>query len=603
MAFKRLIFAAFAAGIFLATFSAARADSVFLLQLGSFPTEDEANQKWNDLKSKHSDILSGLALRIAQVALPPDNTIIYRTQAGPLESRADASGMCQKLATTKDECFVVETAMFIGDEDVAAIAPSPSQAVPAPSPDVTLPALVPAPPLASLPDALPPAFEAPAPAPTLAENPAEPIPQVPTSLPEVTTNSLPEPVELVPEQPVLEPKKPETIAAISQSNPIRRTDEGKVNIPSAKKMSKKQVTPRKPHIIVSRPETDTLRAVRPIHQDKIIRSDRPGFLPNLSTSQAPEPAGIASIQPQPNNAFDMQQNVTNISNAPRDLVEAAPALVETITPPPAISESSSQVVVNETINNVANNRGVEVNVAEAIRVPLSGAQSVQPAPAPRVVTREPGVGGYPSYNPEFRTLWAQINYFPDQQTALAFWDEYRYRNAESTRAVRVRITQPYYFARSGRVSLRMGPFAELDDVRNLCAAATSTGRDLKCALVKDMGSSASAATPRGTSNYRGYEEGKRLQNWNMSPDAPANWVQLGSYPTPDRAWGEWERIKNDHVDLLGKVGADVNTANMSSSAKQVFRLRVGPFMTKMGARLLCEKLEYRGVSCIVVGRK
>lgn len=605
MAFRRLVISALTAGLIVSTFSAARADSVFLLQLGSFPSEQEANQRWNDLKGKHSDILSGLALRIAQVALPPDNTVIYRTQAGPVESREDASKMCQKLASTKDECFVVETAMFIGDEDVAAIAPAPSksdttppapallpspgdtamkslpEALPAPAPDVNLPDVPPAP-LSSQPEA--------APLPPLASDlppPPESLPEtaVPAPAPEPAVTSLPEPVELVAETPEpkgkkaekKEPKKePKKTAEPSIKKPVKRA-----KVASGKK--------GKDEPVLATPSID--------YENKAIRTEKPGYLPDLS-AQPVESAVQQSSTP----AFLMDQNAASANNVPRELVEAAP---------PVNADAPANVTINvppqqptKSSDNVAYTTGVQVNVSEAIRVPLSNAQNAPASPPPpRIVTREPGVGGYPSYNPNFRTLWAQISYFPDQQTALAFWDDYRYANSESTRAVRVRVTQPYYYSsrNSTRVSLRMGPFASMEDVQNVCAAASS--KELECSLVKDIGSSASATVGRDRVTYRGYEEAAHMQKWNMAPDAPANWIQLGSYPTPEQAWNAWDGFKRDHVDLLGKIGADVNTANMSSASKQVFRLRVGPFMTKMAARLLCERLEYRGVSCVVVGKR
>ena len=61
-------------GILLAlslSFSAApaRADNAFLLQLGIFDTEDQANQRWDEVKSKDGDLLGSLNLHIAEVAL------------------------------------------------------------------------------------------------------------------------------------------------------------------------------------------------------------------------------------------------------------------------------------------------------------------------------------------------------------------------------------------------------------------------------------------------------------------------------------------------------------------------------------------------------
>lgn len=93
----------------------AQAKSVFLLQLGSFKTAKEAEEYSNKLLTSNADILKNLSLKTTNVTLQPDNYEVYRTQAGPVSTRAEANRLCSQLKADQKECFVVETAMFSPD--------------------------------------------------------------------------------------------------------------------------------------------------------------------------------------------------------------------------------------------------------------------------------------------------------------------------------------------------------------------------------------------------------------------------------------------------------------------------------------------------------
>ncbi len=534
----------------------AHAQSVYLLQLGSFPSEQQANERWQSLLNKHPDLLSGLSLRIAQVALPPDNSIIYRTQAGPIENRGDASEVCQKLASTKDECFVVETAMFAGEDSAPVIVPPAASALPS----------------------APPAENAQA---------------------EVETQEQSAPVQAA----EIEPQNP-------PSPQIMRDESGRVIVPSAALMARS----------ASNSQVATTNTVS---------RTSTGFLPNLQANQPAEPVAVATPEPETGTVTRPQdvliaQNATAREMPPRDLMapisEPAPTEAAEVVPPVQPIEVRAQEMDNQEVPqesprvrpvrvqpvaqpivNVADSSSAKVEVSEAVRVPLSSDVTPQPERRPRIETRPLGAGGFPSQSIRQKTLWVQISHFSSQQSALTFWDEYRFANRDISSGLRARITQPYFLARSGRVSLRVGPYNDPEQVRKLCAVAEE--KELSCATVRDIGTSVAANSPRDRRVYRGYEERTRLQNWGMSSGAPANWVQLGSYNTPSQAWSEWERIRSNNEDLLGRMGADVNTANMSSSSAQIFRLRVGPFMTKIAARNLCDRLENRGLSCVTVSNR
>lgn len=88
----------------------AQPTTAFMLQFGSFESTKEANARIDALKAKHGGLIGALPSRVVEVALP-DNLTVYRTQSGPVPSRADAQSICAQLASNGDECYVVETAM------------------------------------------------------------------------------------------------------------------------------------------------------------------------------------------------------------------------------------------------------------------------------------------------------------------------------------------------------------------------------------------------------------------------------------------------------------------------------------------------------------
>ena len=90
----------------------ALADTVYLLQLGSYPQFSEARQRWNDATDAYPDQLKGLQVNIAKVKLPPDDFEVYRTQLGPVSTRAEAQEICDTMTAKGEDCFVVETAMY-----------------------------------------------------------------------------------------------------------------------------------------------------------------------------------------------------------------------------------------------------------------------------------------------------------------------------------------------------------------------------------------------------------------------------------------------------------------------------------------------------------
>lgn len=92
--------------------AAAHAETVFMVQLGTFKSDSEATTQWQKLSKDFPDLFEPLTYSPTEVTLPPDDFVYHRNQAGPIPTRSEAEEICTKLLSKDYECYVVETAMF-----------------------------------------------------------------------------------------------------------------------------------------------------------------------------------------------------------------------------------------------------------------------------------------------------------------------------------------------------------------------------------------------------------------------------------------------------------------------------------------------------------
>ncbi len=139
---RRLRLSASVATLCLAFASSAHAETVFTVQLGSFESEKEARDHWQKLEKRFPEVFEPLNYASAKVQLPPDDFVYFRTQAGPISTRAKADDICKSLVVKGFECYVAETAMFMADgedikedtsaKEVAEASPPPPPPIPTP---------------------------------------------------------------------------------------------------------------------------------------------------------------------------------------------------------------------------------------------------------------------------------------------------------------------------------------------------------------------------------------------------------------------------------------------------------------------------------------
>ncbi|MCC7260712.1 MAG: ankyrin repeat domain-containing protein [Alphaproteobacteria bacterium] len=225
----------------------------------------------------------------------------------------------------------------------------------------------------------------------------------------------------------------------------------------------------------------------------------------------------------------------------------------------------------------------EVEVAEAIRVPLSSTGDDMPTPRASLL---------PSRNSGKRSTWLQINYFPSEEVAVNFWEKMSKEHPDLTNGLRFRTSQPFRGG-AGHISAQVGPMTSRETSDSLCIIANK--HKLRCSPFEDIGSSASANRARDRSANL-----SRPQSTSAPAGTIAYWIQFGSYPSAAEAEDQWNSLSALNKDLLGDAQHRIAEPRYGSNAQPVYRLRSGPYALRLYAQDLCSKLKLRQHKCLVV---
>lgn len=634
----------------------AKPQSVFMLQFGSFESSDEANERVSALKSKHAGLIGGMSSRVQEVSLP-DNLTVYRTQAGPVASRAEAQSICAQLASNGDECYVVETAMTETPATTAVAKAETPRSVTFSKPDAAAPTLETlntaqqaantAPATATVPL---PKFEA---AQTGANSVSSAREQARASLqsdrsavsaleaaPPITTRT--SSLAAAPAAQASTAQAPEQTmerpSFWSRLNPFSDDEETKPAIKAqapepvetaVAKVDAQPVTSLRPALPESVPVTPAqthadsamplLPPPPPMNGTAKEIFERNQQQAPVLAAQAPVSAPVAPAPaPEPTGSVPMIASV-----AP-----AAPAAANGPVPfAHASNETLARVGKPATAPGIRMGDG-SVSVGEAQRVPLTNAMqqadttpmfrpsgsmvappdaSIPIRPGPRQITAPQGVLAAPevllpaSQNTQ-KTLWAELRPFKDAPTALGFWDQFRGKNPDFP-VVRVRVIQSYQQKLRGQetVALRVGPFAKRESIGYLCGQLKSV-ESMQCGQVVDMGVSSSQS--RGRSRVVGGEYNLAAQTMTaqaMPGMQNSFWLQLGTYQSMGQAEDAWRGLKQRYGRVLGNAKSSIVTPQLSSGASPVYRLRSGPFTSETDATKACLALKNAGGNCIVSG--
>jgi cell division protein FtsN len=80
------------------------AGGAFVLQIGAYKTETDAETAWKDYASKHADVLAGASHEVQKADLG-DKGVWYRLRAGSFADKETAGALCDKLKAEGGVCF------------------------------------------------------------------------------------------------------------------------------------------------------------------------------------------------------------------------------------------------------------------------------------------------------------------------------------------------------------------------------------------------------------------------------------------------------------------------------------------------------------------
>lgn len=475
--------------------SPAFAAGTYMLQFGSYQSAEEAREHLNELKSKHVGALSRLNPSVRPVTLPPDDLTVYRTQAGPLATRADAQSVCSQLVSNGDECYVVEASSATAKNT-------------APSVHVRgTPAMV---------NPLAPATVTTTARPIV---PTEPLPPANLPQPGVATTVVADATatenavrQALDDAAVKQQTRNESGTETSapqrsfwdRINPFSDSTEDAVPAPTAAPVEPVQTqsitAPEFPL-----PPPATIVTINPVPVD--MPNIPPATLPEEATDFTPPspvapPVSLGAIPPAAS-APTATASLYSLPPPPPPLPAATPPTPIVSTPLPTTVPTATSIdsrplappagLLSATHGNVRVEEAKRVPVTllppPPIVVPITPPSPSLSAP-PTVPTT--AINLSPNATLGQRTLWAQIGQFRTTQQALAFWNNYR-RTHPDFPVVRVRVTSPLakHQHQLSSVNLRIGPFARPEFVTNLCASLTPQDRTpeagMQCGVIADLG--------------------------------------------------------------------------------------------------------------------
>ncbi len=87
--------------------AAPAATGSYVLQIGAYKSQAEADNSWKAFQAKHSSLLSGFSSNVKQVDLG-DKGVWYRLRVGAFADKDAASALCDKLKADGGNCFLAK---------------------------------------------------------------------------------------------------------------------------------------------------------------------------------------------------------------------------------------------------------------------------------------------------------------------------------------------------------------------------------------------------------------------------------------------------------------------------------------------------------------
>ncbi len=281
------------------------------------------------------------------------------------------------------------------------------------------------------------------------------------------------------------------------------------------------------------------------------------------------------------------------------------------------------------------NGEAEVDVAEAIAVPLSDAK--QSPVASNLEVRKPinTAREFPSVKFSSSTSGKlNIGYFVSENEASSFWNYVNEEHKELADNLHARIQKSLSFGKNGGVQLMIGQFPSSEAAANFCnQTILGFSANLKCRYDggDNIFSNTSSNDKGDTSTARAdtYERRRLLASGRRLParqmellqaqetqdtiSAPESvqindveqidkkfWVQVAIADSKDEAQYRLKEIKKANSKTIGNLTS--NIAYSPSSVHGKYAAQIGTISSESEAQKICDKLQQRGVDCLVVSK-
>ena len=328
---------------------------------------------------------------------------------------------------------------------------------------------------------------------------------------------------------------------------------------------------------------------------RLFAENTPCFV--IEGLSAAPPSALASMSEQMKNPAPVMPMPWTVASESPPL---APSALEASSSPPSPVETPA--AASETEPAQENNAEANVEVAEAIRVPLSE-ETMRPA-STVVVQSLPE----PAHKEHKKDVigWLNVEPFLSADNALAFWQDVRHAMPEKAAGLGVHILRPLASREPLITRLNVGPFPSYEDATAFCRTAIqAVDKNLACRFeagepLPPIASTAAVAPVVHNSHGAAYETRRRLFAHNETPQAvPVSdeyWVQVISSTNEMDALKQWEEVKMANTDILDGLRSSVSSSLMDKH----YVVRIGPLTGNQDADSLCAALENRDVACSVL---
>jgi len=240
------------------------------------------------------------------------------------------------------------------------------------------------------------------------------------------------------------------------------------------------------------------------------------------------------------------------------------------------------------------NRQAEVQVAEAIRVPLTQSEDQQqnaevtvkslPDLKSPFASAHGGDGKYADESDDSGAGWLSVTSFPNEEIAASFWEEIRHAAPKQAKKLRVRILSPLLASGGAHISLNVGPFASSSEAYNFCRQGIQA---------KERGLTCSFTTAMPGDDASHVERRRPVEN----PVAMTYWIQIGAAQSQEEAMQQLEDISSKNEDLIKGLRSSVAPSSTDAGS---YIVRVGPITNHDEAIQSCSRMQDRGIDCRVI---